>query len=100
MATLGCMARCNPNGLGLKPALHRSQVATANPGARGASVKSETYRRMIYAKTAALVQKGATFIRKWKLRCPAAVASLDEGRDELFTFLRFPASQWKALRTS
>ena len=61
----------------------------------------EDYRRMIYADTPALVQKArATFIRKWKLRCPAVVVSLDEAGDELFTFLRFPASQWKALRTT
>lgn len=61
----------------------------------------EDYRRMIYAETAALVQKArAAFIRKWKLRCPAVVVSLDEAGDELFTFLRFPASQWKALRTT
>ena len=26
--------------------------------------------------------------------------SLEEAGDELFTFLRFPASQWKALRTT
>jgi transposase-like protein len=61
----------------------------------------EDYRRMIYAETAALVQKArATFIRKWKLRCPAVIVSLDEAGDELFTFLRFPSSQWKALRTT
>jgi putative transposase len=28
------------------------------------------------------------------------VASLEEAGDELFTFLRFPVSQWKALRTT
>ena len=61
----------------------------------------EDYRRMIYAESAAHVQKArAAFIRKWKLRCPAVVVSFDEAGDELFTFLRFPASQWKALRTT
>ena len=56
---------------------------------------------MIYAEGAVLVQKArAAFIRKWKLRCPAVIVSLEEGGDELFTFLRFPASQWKALRTT
>jgi putative transposase len=61
----------------------------------------EDYRRMIYAETAAHVQKARTaFVRKWKLRCPAVIVSLDEAGDELFTFLRFPASQWKALRTT
>jgi transposase-like protein len=28
------------------------------------------------------------------------VESLEQAGDELFTFLRFPASQWKALRTT
>jgi transposase-like protein len=61
----------------------------------------EDHRRMIYAESAAHVQKARTaFIRKWKLRCPAVIVSLDEAGDELFTFLRFPASQWKALRTT
>jgi len=61
----------------------------------------EDYRRMIYAETEAQVQKArAAFTRKWKLRCPPVIVSLDEAGDELFTFLRFPASQWKALRTT
>lgn len=61
----------------------------------------EDYRRMIYGESAAHVQKArAAFVRKWKLRCPAVIVSLDEAGDELFTFLRFPASQWKALRTT
>ena len=38
--------------------------------------------------------------KKWRLRCPAVVESLAEAGDELFTFLRFPSSQWKALRTT
>ena len=56
---------------------------------------------MIYAETAAAVFKArAAFVRKWKLRCPAVISSFDEAGDELFTFLRFPPSQWKALRTT
>ena len=42
----------------------------------------------------------ARFTKKWRLRCPAVVESLAEAGDELFTFLRFPSSQWKALRTT
>jgi len=61
----------------------------------------EDYRRMIYGSEAAAVEKArAAFHRKWKLRCPAVATSLDEAGDELFTFLRFPKSQWKALRTT
>lgn len=61
----------------------------------------EDYRRMIYAEDAKAVEKArASFQRKWKLRCPAVIASFEEAGDELFTFLSFPASQWKALRTT
>ena len=39
-------------------------------------------------------------MRKWRLRCKAVVSSFEEAGDELFTFLQFPQSQWKALRTT
>jgi putative transposase len=61
----------------------------------------EDYRRMIYADDAPAVLKArAAFQRKWKLRCPAVLTSFEEAGDDLFTFLSFPASQWKALRTT
>ncbi|MDZ4236138.1 MAG: transposase, partial [Dietzia sp.] len=61
----------------------------------------EDYRRMMYGKTAKDVEKArAAFTTKWKLRCPAVARSLSEAGDDLFTFLRFPKSQWKALRTT
>ena len=56
---------------------------------------------MIYGDTVAAVQhERARFTKKWQLRCPAVVESLKAAGDELFTFLRFPPSQWKALRTT
>ena len=62
---------------------------------------SEDYRRMIYAPSAAEVEQGrAAFRRKWKPRCAAVLSSFEEAGDQLFTFLRYPASQWKALRTT
>jgi putative transposase len=62
---------------------------------------SEDYRRMIYAEDAAsAIKERAVFTRKWRLRCPAVATSFEEAGDELFTFLRFPSSQWKALRTT
>lgn len=62
---------------------------------------AEDYRRMIYASTAAAVEQArAAFRRKWKLRCAPAWKSFEEAGDELFTFLRYPVSQWKALRTT
>ena len=62
---------------------------------------AEDYRRMIYAETRALVdQARVRFTKKWRLRCPAVVECLQEAGDDLFTFLRFPTAQWKALRTT
>jgi transposase-like protein len=62
---------------------------------------AEDYRRMIYAETAVAVgQARAAFTRKWKIRCQAVRTSFEEAGDHLFTFLRYPASQWKALRTT
>ena len=56
---------------------------------------------MIYGETVTAVEQARTrFTKKWQLRCPAVVESLEEAGDELFTFLRFPSSQWKALRTT
>lgn len=61
----------------------------------------EDYRRMIYADSRLLVEQARTrFTKKWRLRCPAVVECLDEAGDDLFTFLRFPKAQWKALRTT
>lgn len=62
---------------------------------------AEDYRRMIYAETGTAVERArALFVKKWRLRCPAVAESLEEAGDDLFTFLRFPRSQWKPLRTT
>jgi transposase-like protein len=62
---------------------------------------AEDYHRMIYAASAAAVeQERKRFRTKWHKRCAAVVSSLDEAGDELFTFLAFPSSQWRALRTT
>jgi putative transposase len=56
---------------------------------------------MIYADSRAAVdQARGRFLKKWRLRCPAVIECLHEAGEDLFTFLRFPASQWKALRTT
>jgi putative transposase len=62
---------------------------------------AEDYRRMVYADGREAVEaERARFVRKWRLRCKAVVSSFEEAGDELFTFLQFPQSQWKALRTT
>lgn len=62
---------------------------------------STDYKDMIYAKTKQKIEaKRKAFLRKWRLKCPAVATSLAEAGDELFTFARFPESQWKSIRTS
>ena len=62
---------------------------------------AEDYRRMIYAATPdAVLAARKRFRTKWRRACPGVVTSLDEAGDDLFTFLQFPPSQWKALRTT
>ena len=56
---------------------------------------------MIYAETTKQVEaKRKAFLRKWRLRCPAVAASLEEAGGRLFAFLRLPPSQWKSARTT
>ena len=80
---------------------HKLRNLEAKAPARLREELIEDYRRMIYADTGTAVEQARTrFTKKWRLRCPAVVESLEEAGDTLFTFVRFPASQWKALRTT
>lgn len=80
---------------------HKLRNLQAKAPARLREELTEDYRRMIYGETgSAIEQARGRFTKKWRLRCPAVVESLEEAGDELFTFLRFPSSQWKALRTT
>jgi transposase-like protein len=62
---------------------------------------SNDYKDMIYAQTKPEVEgRRKAFVRKWRLKCRAVADSLEEAGDKLFTFTRFPPSQWKSIRTS
>ena len=78
---------------------HRNLLAHA-PDTLHEEVSAD-YTDMIYAETAKEVQaRRRAFLRKWRLRCPAVAASLEESGDRLFAFLRLPPSQWKSARTT
>ncbi|HDL16998.1 MAG TPA: IS256 family transposase [Rhizobiales bacterium] len=63
-------------------------------------IKAE-YADMMYAEDAGeVLRKRKAFLAKWRLRCRGVADSLEEAGDRLFTFLRYPASQWKSLRTT
>jgi transposase-like protein len=82
-------------------AVHKLRNLLAKTPMRLREELAEDYRRMIYGETPEAVEKArAAFVKKWRLRCPPVVTSFEEAGDELFTFLRFPPLQWKALRTT
>src|SRR5450432_4592638 len=62
---------------------------------------SADYNDIIYANTRQEIEaKRKAFLRKWRLKCHAVADSLEEAGDRLFTFARFPESQWKSIRTT
>jgi len=62
---------------------------------------SADYRDMIYAETAADIEtRRQAFLGKWRLKCPAVAASLEEAGERLFAFTRLPQEQWKSARTT
>ncbi len=77
----------------------RTRLSKA-PGPLRAAL-AEDYRRMIYGESRGAVERARRAVtKKWRLRCPAVAASLEEAGEEVFTFLSFPPSQWKGLRTT
>ncbi len=59
------------------------------------------YHDMIYAETAAEVaRRRRLLLAKWRLKCPAVAASLEEAGDRLLTFTSLSVSQWKSARTT
>jgi putative transposase len=81
--------------------VHKHRNLLAHAPERLHEELSADYKDMIYADTKQEVEaKRKAFLRKWRLKCPAVAASLEEAGDQLFTFTRFPKSQWKSIRTS
>jgi transposase-like protein len=81
--------------------VHKHRNLLAHAPERLREELSADYKDMIYAETRQEVEaKRKAFLRKWRLKCLAAAASLEEAGDKLFTFTRFPKGQWKSIRTS
>jgi transposase-like protein len=59
------------------------------------------YNDMIYAAAPQEIEaKRKVFLRKWRLECKAVADNLEEAGGRLFTFARFPPSEWKSIRKS
>jgi transposase-like protein len=81
--------------------VHKHRNLLAHAPERLQEEISNDYKDMIYAETSGEIEtKRKAFIHKWRLRCKAVADSLEEAGDKLFTFTRFPQSQWKSIRTT
>ncbi len=79
--------------------MHKHRNLLAHAPERLHEEISNDYKDMIYAQTKPEVEaRGRAFVRKWRLKCRAVADSLEEAGDKLFTFTRFPPSQWKSIR--
>ena len=68
---------------------HRNLLAHA-PQALHEEITAD-YTDMIYAESSAEVtRRRRLFLAKWRLKCPAVAASLEEAGERLFTFTRLP----------
>lgn len=59
------------------------------------------YHAIVYAETLPAARAAyQAFVRKWSKLSAEVVKSLEEAGEELLTFMQFPESQWRALRTT
>jgi putative transposase len=90
-----------PEALIQRCTVHKHRNLLAHAPERLHEEISNDYRDMIYAATRQEIEaRRKAFLRKWRLKCHAVADSLEEAGDRLFTFTRFPPSQWKSIRTS
>src|SRR5271167_2935846 len=81
--------------------VHKHRNLLAHAPERLREEISADYNDMIYADSKLeIAARRKAFARKWRLKCRAVADSLEEAGDKLFTFTRFPKSQWKSIRTS
>jgi transposase-like protein len=81
--------------------VHKHRNLLAHAPERLHEELSADYRDLIYAETSQESEaKRKAFVRKRRLKSPAVASSFEEAGDKLFTFVRFPKSQWKSIRTT
>ena len=84
------------------PTLHRAQASQSPPTRLSACTRKSrtTTADMIYAARAARSRpRRKAFIRKWLPNAAPSPTAWRKPHDRLFTFTRFPPSQWKSIRT-
>jgi transposase-like protein len=81
--------------------VHKCRNLLAHAPERLREEVTADYNDMIYASTPQEIEtRRKAFLRKWRLRCAGVATSLEEAGDNLFTFTRFPPSQWRSIRTT
>jgi transposase-like protein len=81
--------------------VHKLRNLIAHAPKRLAEEIKADYTDMIYADSLQTIAKRRkAFVRKWREKCEAVAASLEEAGDQLFTFTRLPVEQWKSARTT
>jgi transposase-like protein len=59
------------------------------------------FHAIVYAEASEAARRAyKAFLSKWRRLAEGVARSLEEGGEEVMTFLRFPKSQWKAIRTT
>jgi len=75
-------------------------LATHAPKRHSDEIK-EDYHAIVYAASEVQARRAyARFENQWSPRCPGVVKSLREAGEELLTFMKYPGSLWKMLRTT
>lgn len=81
--------------------IHKLRNLLAHAPHHSHAAVTADFHRIIYAAGHAEAERAyARMHRQWQLRCAAVAQSLAEGGPELLTFLRFPAAQWKSIRST
>jgi transposase-like protein len=81
--------------------VHKLRNLIAHAPKKLAEEIAADYSDMIYAADAkAVAAKRKAFLKKWRAKCEGVARSLEEAGDELFTFTRLPADQWRSARTT
>jgi transposase-like protein len=61
----------------------------------------DDFSKLMYAQTEKEGRAAyEAFLSKWRKSCESVAKSLEEAREELLTFFRYPKSRWKSLRTT
>jgi len=90
-----------PGALQQRCTKHKLENLLAKAPKHCHSELTRDYRAITHAESAPQAQQAyGAFVRKWRTLLPEVVRSLEEAGSDLLTYIRFPYSMWKSLRTT